>query len=210
MALSEDADIDIIFSGLFGYIIMGGSSNNTEVLFISIALFILIAFVSILLHELGHAITGKKFTNSPALIILESMGGRALFSSSNFTRTQHVITIAAGPLMNFILAGIFFLLYKFGTEPLNIPKESLFHRGIEITWIINTLWGIFNLLPVFPLDGGQIMHNFIKNPRSAHKASFIFALVFTVLGLSGRMPIIAIFMGFMAFQNYQIMSSYRR
>jgi len=101
-----------LFSGLFGYIIMGGSSNNTEVLFISIAL---------------------------SLIILESMGGRALFSSSNFTRTQHVITIAAGPLMNFILAGIFFLLYKFGTEPLNIPKESLLHRGIEITWIINTL-----------------------------------------------------------------------
>jgi Zn-dependent protease len=123
--------------------------EHPELLFIWIA----VAFVSILLHELGHAIAYRLF-GSNAHIVLYAFGGLAISYTVLRSRFQRIIVSLAGPFAGFILAG---LLY--GSD--RLTGWSIQH-GPHIAYIylsllfVNFFWGLLNLLPVFPLDGGQI------------------------------------------------------
>ena len=200
----------LLTMGLFGFMMNRNAADNQAVFLVSVALFILIAFVSVLLHELGHALTGRRFTNSPVEVVLESFGGHARFLSPRFTKRQYILMTAAGPLMNFVLAGIFLSIHFFVIPNIDMVPNSLLARFIVIAGIINIFWGLFNLVPVFPLDGGHIMHSFIKNPYKAHRASFVIGLVVIGLGIMRGELIAVMFFALMAFQNYQIMSAMNR
>ena len=191
----------LLTMGLLGYIISGRLPE--QMMLIGIALFILLAFVSVLLHELGHALTGRRFTNSPVEIVLSSFGGFARFAAPRFTRKQHFLMVAAGPIMNFILAGVFFLLSIFVVPKMG--SDNLLSIFVIGGAFINIIWGIFNLLPVYPLDGGQIMHSFIRNQHTAHKSSLVIALLMIGIGVYRNDIFIIMFFAFMAFQNFQIM-----
>jgi stage IV sporulation protein FB len=147
---------------------------------------LLVVFFSILLHELGHALTGRKFGLSPS-ITLYSMGG--LTSCTNTVELpplKHLLISLAGPAAGFMFGGILLLLGQaFDFEQL--PMLSLAYR--DLLWV-NIGWGVFNLLPMLPLDGGQILVTLESRISSrkdqilSHAISLLIALAIACLAFS--------------------------
>jgi stage IV sporulation protein FB len=115
---------------------------------------VLLMFFSILIHELGHAIVIRRY-GYPSEIVLHGMGGYA--TSTRFSTWRQVWVSFAGPLAGFIVWGIvratLFLLMRYYQEPLH--NDAVWY-SIWILLFINGYWGLMNLLPIQPLDGGQI------------------------------------------------------
>ncbi len=136
-----------------------------------------VMFVSILVHELGHSLVMRYFRQS-SHIVLYMLGGLAIpdasFSSfsklARQTRLSHILISLAGPGAGFLLALLtIVLIYALGGSLfLNaesfpfynfyLPPETSRPLIIvinDLLWV-NIFWGLVNLLPVFPLDGGQV------------------------------------------------------
>ena len=127
-------------------------------------LFMAAAFVSILLHELGHAFAGLKQGAPHALITLHGMGGTAAFPGSSLDRKQRILMTAAGPAVNLLLAlGASAALYYFRSNDIELQRDLAYF--LPITAIINTFWFVFNLCPILPLDGGQILRDLLGPAR---------------------------------------------
>jgi membrane-associated protease RseP (regulator of RpoE activity) len=136
-------------------------------------------FVSILIHELGHVWMGQLF-GSQGHIVLYGFGGLAIGSNQLRRRWQRILVCFAGPLAGFIFLGLVFLgLWVWDPQAfpfylgmaklqlglplgnLHVPAEAAMPNGFVLEafgqlFFINLLWGLINLLPVWPLDGGQI------------------------------------------------------
>lgn len=124
-------------------------------------LWIACVFFSILVHEMGHVVMGRIFGRD-GHIVLYSFGGLAIGCSDLPRRWQRIAVSFAGPLAEFILFGVIYAIVRWG-----LPPERAFNllgdKGAEILlvvlymlWVINLFWGILNLLPIWPLDGGKI------------------------------------------------------
>ncbi len=146
---------------------------------IYLALWVLIVLFSVLLHELGHAIAAEYYGRSPR-IELYSMGGLTISTRySLLSYPKEILISFAGPLAGFLLGGLLFLVLNlFG------PIENQYLRFIvgQLLWV-NIGWGIVNLIPILPLDGGQIMRNayhWLRNPYD-DRVPLIISIVFGVL-----------------------------
>jgi Zn-dependent protease len=166
----------------------------------AILTWVLVLFVSILIHELGHALMFRRFGES-AHIVLYWMGGLAVpgddaprsswssYSNSNFGRRSHtpaerIIIAFAGPAAGFLFAAFIILgVYAAGgsvrpalTDTF-APTWSIYlgeamQDNDKLDGLVygllqfNVWWGLINLLPVFPLDGGQIAQQLlmVKDP----------------------------------------------
>lgn len=162
-------------------------------------------FLAVLLHEFGHAWARKKFGAPYSEIMLHGIGGYCT-GPGQFTRNQSVFVSFAGPLMNFIQAGIAFGLTM---TPLVSDSWLAFFLG-QMIWI-NMALGIFNLFPIYPLDGGQIFLYLAGKRRSrlVFTVGLVLAGIFAVLGLvSGQIFMIIIF-GMLAFSNWQRLQGQR-
>ncbi len=140
-----------------------------------------ILFVSILVHELGHILMGRYF-GSRGHIVFTALCGLAIGSSDQPKRWQRIAVFLAGPGAGFLLAalvtGLFWLqnpsfaLFLLGrlinvTVPIqfeDIPHELVGFSIYNLMWI-NTFWGLVNLLPIWPLDGGQICREICQHFR---------------------------------------------
>jgi stage IV sporulation protein FB len=130
--------------------IMGWGAVNLGFEFLLI--WIVCVFLSVLIHELGHVVAGRLF-GSYGHIVLYGFGGLAIGSSALHNRWQRVVVYFAGPLAGFLLAGLTAVVDR----SLNQDETSLLLLdAIENLYWINLFWGAVNLLPVWPLDGGQI------------------------------------------------------
>lgn len=141
--------------------------------------------VSILVHEFGHVLVGRIF-GSDGHIVLYSFGGLAVGSNQIPVWWKRILVCLAGPAAGFLFLGIILLGVRLlGDVQLNpYADEALF----DLIWI-NFAWGILNLLPIWPLDGGQVSHNLLNwfNPHQgsyyAHGISFLCAALLAVNAL---------------------------
>jgi len=164
----------------------------------------LVVFVSVLLHELGHALVARKFGLSPS-IKLYSMGGLTSWDSEvTLTPLKHLLISLAGPAAGFLLGCIVFVA---GPAVLgSSPSQLLAVAYSDLLWV-NLGWGIFNLLPMLPLDGGQVLvtlEEWISKRKSrlvSHIISLMVALGITYLALSLRSMWIAILGGWFVYTN---------
>jgi Zn-dependent protease len=112
-----------------------------------------IVFVSVLLHELGHATTGLLFGLEPR-IDLHGMGGTTSWAAAKALSVPRRIMISlAGPVAGFVVAGLVY----FGGERGVFPPTPLGEFVYKNLLSVNFIWGIANLAPMLPLDGGQVM-----------------------------------------------------
>lgn len=114
------------------------------------------ALVSIIIHELGHAFTMRHYGDRRVAIVLYAFGGLAI-PSVRRSRTEDIIVSAAGP-MGQIAVG---LLVYYATRSLDLPS---WHIALFLKFLffwISVFWGIFNLVPIVPLDGGHILDGFL-------------------------------------------------
>jgi Zn-dependent protease len=143
-------------------------------------------FVSVLVHELGHVVMGRIF-GSRGHILLYSFGGLAIGSTELASRWKRIAVLFAGPGAGFLLYGLVYLvqLYLF---PEVEGREARFYlsRTLGMLLMINLWWGLMNLLPIFPLDGGQISMELFtagsarNGPRFALGLSFLLAALIAI------------------------------
>jgi Zn-dependent protease len=118
------------------------------------AVWIGVVLASILVHELGHAVAFRWF-GADSHIVLWMFGGLAVPYSAVRGRGQRIIVSLAGPIAGFILCGIVYATHQatgWGSARNGLPVAFLYGSLV----FVNLYWGIFNLLPVYPLDGGQV------------------------------------------------------
>jgi len=163
-----------------------------------------VLFLSLLVHEYGHAFTAKHFGKAPT-IILQAFGGRALYDNRNLSLKQEFFITLNGPLFESLLIAIPFYLLK-----LNLFEPgSHMHFALYITMRLNILWCLFNLLPIGSLDGGHLLRYLLemkfgeKGHRLSHQigigAAVIAVPYLCTLGLYFFAGLLAIF----AVQSYQ-------
>jgi Zn-dependent protease len=134
-------------------------------------------FVSVLLHELGHSAVARSYGTPVLGITLFLFGGVAkLGAEAPHPRAEFLISIA-GPLVSLALSATFFLLY-----PLTGFSETLTGLTYYLA-VINLSLFIFNLLPGYPLDGGQMLRALVwAITRDRHRATVIAASAGRVFG----------------------------
>ncbi len=162
-----------------------------------------IIFVSILIHELGHALTAKFFGQKPRIELI-AFGGLTYPSGPKLPLWKEFIVVFNGPLFGFSL----FIL---GTLLLQVPALATPGIGnfLQTFRLVNLFWTVVNLLPVLPLDGGQlvriicesIFHS--KGFRYALMISMIVAIVISLTFFFMRGFLIGAFFFLFAFQNFE-------
>lgn len=187
----------VLLSGGF----LGGFEGNTG---FGLLVIVGVFFLSILVHELGHALAFRHY-GYDCHIVLYLMGGLAVPDSGvwrgarrqTLTPPRQIVVSFAGPLFGFLLAamlmGIVLLMGGklevgwLGAIPIPLAKlnntavasspetQLLFAIGLYI----NVFWSLLNLVPVYPLDGGQISRQLflIKDPWDGARKSVIVSIV---------------------------------
>jgi len=151
-------------------------------------------FISVLLHELAHSIVALRYGIKIRQIILFIFGGVSDISEEPKDYRKEATIALAGPAMSFILAGIF-TIFGLLTSHSNPTWSTLILKQVALdilyyAALINTILGIFNLIPAFPSDGGRILRallvkfkkNYDKATKDAVKVGIIISYGFMVLG----------------------------
>ena len=180
-----------------------------------VLLFMAAGVVSILIHELGHALTMRVFGGRHISIVLHGWGGYAISQGAPFSRGQHILISLAGPLLQ-VACGLLVLIALImsaatssGSTGLEAgPVYQLLYSFIDVS----LFWAVLNLIPVYPMDGGQILRG-ILGPRHIQltlQISIIVAISVGVLGLIYlRLFLLPIFMVFFAVENYKALKRTR-
>jgi Zn-dependent protease len=117
-------------------------------------------FGIVLLHEFGHALACRSVGGRAKTIVLWPLGGVAFVSPPN--RPGAVLwSIAAGPLVNLALVPVTMLLVFWAdTQGLKTSSRD-FYSFLEMMTLMNGILLVFNMLPIYPLDGGQIVQSLL-------------------------------------------------
>ena len=135
-----------------------------------------IAFSSVLLHELGHAVVARRLGVNVAGIELHFFGGAAKMTSQPKTARDEVAIAAAGPAVSFVLAGI----------GLGLGTLSGLHFLMLVGWVNLTI-AVFNLAPALPMDGGRILRALLSKRMGFLRSTEVSVSISRVLavGLAG-------------------------
>ena len=144
-------------------------------------------FVIVLIHEFGHALACRQVGGIANRIVLWPFGGIA-FVDPPRRPGAYLWSIAAGPLVNVILLPVLAFVSMMAQASLPGSDVAVFFRDLNF---INAILLGFNLLPVFPLDGGQIVRGLLWFPfgeiRSLQISSVIGLVGGAILGIVGLM-----------------------
>ena len=226
--------------------VFGLNSPSLPLVFVWVAA----VLISILIHELGHALVLRRYGIRPR-ITLYGMGGLASYDPSQvrdqraFSSFAQIAISAAGPLAGFLFAALIVVAtilsrnsiliwfeFPYGPriESLGINSRTLANFTDDLLFISIT-WGLFNLLPVYPLDGGNISRElFLRfNSRegirrsltlslaaAAGLAALVLAHSFRGMGLGGEIQgvasdgnlFIALLFGYLAYFSYAALQAY--
>ncbi len=137
---------------------------------------IAVIFVSVLWHEMGHALVMRKFGEQPS-ILLYGLGGLAMGSGWR-SRWQQIWISLAGPLAGFLLAAVVWMLL----QVLYVKSFLVAVAAITFLWV-NIVWSAVNLLPIIPLDGGRISEAVLASRgKLALQISLVFAIGMAIYG----------------------------
>lgn len=133
-------------------------------------------FVIVLLHEFGHAFACRQVGGTADRILLWPFGGIAFVRPPPRPGAE-LWSIAAGPLVNVALVPVLMVLQLFVARFDTISQTPDLFRLVVMISYINIAILIFNLLPVYPLDGGQILRSLLWYPLGRIKSLRIASVV---------------------------------
>lgn len=226
------AGIPVRVHPLFWLIAILFGSAGGSLLFVSI--WVLVIFISILIHELGHAFAFRRYGQRSHIVlhfgggltIPESVSWGGGWASVALSRGQEIFISLAGPVAGFLFAAIIIAgvvltggsvaTYKLlGFIPLPLVALIPFGGALlgtlvqQLLWV-NIFWGLINLMPVQPLDGGNVARNIFlqydpwDGVRKALWLSVIAGSLVALVGLIAfRSLYMALLFGFLAYQSYQ-------
>ncbi len=173
---------------------------------------ILIVFTGVLAHELGHAFTGRGFGLVPS-IELHGMGGLTWWERGRALGPGRSIVVSlAGPFVGIAIGTVSFVVLS--GHP--FPRGSLAEYALLAAVWVNLGWGVLNLFPMLPLDGGNVVASVFEIFAKDNGRRFArYASLFLAVGLAAwalatpTLPFhldkwfTAILLGFLAFQNWR-------
>lgn len=220
------------FTWLLLAILGGGfgmrSANDLK----DLVLFVVIGMVTLIVHELGHALAGRAFTGGTPVIVMAGLGGATYQEKRPEKGWQYFLMVLAGPLATLLpgmvaavvlglrighvadahqlyLFGLPFIDYDlpyslrwdFATS--GVTEIELAAYGLAMA--ISFVWGVFNLLPMFPLDGGRLLGTLINNERVASGIGLVLALAFAVWSLAEGVWFNVLLGGYLAYINFNFL-----
>ena len=193
-------DVDFSFLILAGFFVLTFYDKTAGIQYA--LLWIPVLFLSVLLHELSHAGMIAAFGYGASQIMLAGLGGVTL--NKRVAKPWHDMVIsAAGPAASFVIA--------FGAAAL----RSRVHDPMLVAFLpllaeANVAWGVFNMIPVSPLDGGGIVRNFLRiflRERTAFVVaiwiSFIVGLAVIALGVWVKFYMMSFLVAWYLWMNWQ-------
>lgn len=143
----------------------------------------LMVIAAVTFHELAHIVTARAFGCKTLQLRISALGEMARINRmERLTPSKRTAVIAAGPMCNFLLWGI--------TAQIEQNTQLLSRIGIEEFGFYNLVLGIFNLLPILPLDGAKLFQLWVGNGLGAMRANRrvlrigqIFCIMLMVLGV---------------------------
>ncbi len=165
-----------------------------------------VLFISVLVHELAHAAAIALFGYGPSEIVLGGIGG--LTMNQRRARPWHDMLISiAGPVSSFGLAYLFAFIFMHAEVT---RRDPMLLNLVPLLVLANKWWGIFNLLPVSPLDGGHAVRNFLRiflKERTAFVIAVWIAIVvgglLAIVGFVARQFFFALLIAWYVYMNYQ-------
>jgi len=150
------------------------------------ALEYLVLFVIVLLHEMGHAFACRSVGGKADEIVLWPLGGVA-YVAPPMRPGATLWSIAAGPLVNVVLFAPLSVLMAWGGAAGWVNTAPDLMRFVAAVWYTNVVLLVFNVLPIYPLDGGQILRSLLwfalGRARSLAAASIVGFVLVPVLFL---------------------------
>jgi Zn-dependent protease len=153
--------------------------------------FLLAVFASVLLHELGHALTARVFGVRTQHILLTPLGGIASLEGMPRAPRAELAVALAGPAVNFAIAAAIALAMQ-------VTGASMYGLLDGLLWA-NLSLGLFNLLPAFPMDGGRALRAWLSArkgrqsaTRTAVKIGRVLAVAMAIAGVFYNPMLIAI------------------
>lgn len=182
-------------------------------------------FVSIIVHEFGHAVLQRYYGGRPR-IVLYSFGGLAAAEGVEANPWQQILICLAGPAAGFLLATLMAAALLLTGVPLRVdfpfivPGQMASELGRAFVFYmfqINILWGLVNLLPVYPLDGGQAtreLFTLAMPPARGIVASLWLSIVTAAAAAAVFLLVtgslyVAIMFAFLAYSSYQTLQAFQ-
>lgn len=189
--------------------------------------YVLLLFVCIVLHELGHSLVAQRFGVQVRDITLWPIGGVAQMEDIPHQPSQELLMSIAGPAVNFIIAGVLGVvaasLLAVGAlgDIMRLPqlmRQPTWQTLLLYLLSTNLVLGLFNLIPAFPMDGGRVLRSLLAMAMSYIQATRIavavgqgIALIFGLAGLlipgQFTLMLIALFIFFGAGQEGQAVAA---
>ncbi|HET6244747.1 MAG: site-2 protease family protein [Bacteroidetes bacterium] len=180
---------------LLGFIIYRSMSiglDLTETLWF--LLFVLVVFICVVLHELGHALTARRYNIITKDIILLPIGGLARLERMPDKPGQELKITIAGPLVNVAIAILLYgIISVSGIGWINQPEDLAAigsHNFLYMLLFVNVILAVFNMIPAFPMDGGRVLRALLSYKYPRHIATQfaatlgkILSIGFVILGL---------------------------
>lgn len=175
------------FSLIIAYIIYSNyrAGHNVEQIIWSVV-FILSIFITVFLHELGHALAAKKYNIKTKDITILPIGGLARLERIPEKPSEELVVAIAGPLVNIALAvitGLFITIPDLKELTIQLTggvNQSNFFLNF---FIVNIWLSIFNLFPAFPMDGGRVLRALLAMTFERHIATNIAARIGQILAV---------------------------
>ncbi|GAA1050528.1 site-2 protease family protein [Arthrobacter russicus] len=148
----------------------------------------LLLLFSVLVHELAHALAARVYHWPTQKIVLNLWGGHTQFENFTATPWRSLVVALSGPLANFVLAGIAYLVLMNVSAPINITARVIILLLNIFVWA-NFLIGIFNVLPGLPLDGGRLVESIVWRVTGSQEKGTVAA------GWAGRVVVVLLLVG---------------
>ena len=211
-------------------VLLGASMPDARAL----VLWVVAVFVGVLVHELGHAVAMRWNGFQPS-ITLYGLGGAAsygpgFYGMPSLSPWRQIGISAAGPGAGFLLATIiclglelsgagidlsFGLPFGVNVAPANAVGSPLLTLFIILLLFVTVGYGVLNLMPIYPLDGGQIARELflMAMPRDGIRHSLILSMLaagaIAVLGIMQGSFFLALLFGYLAFGSYNTLQHYQ-
>jgi Zn-dependent protease len=143
----------LIFAVVLVFMYANGAEGNlssTQSQYIVAAAFVLLLYVSVLVHELAHCVVARAFGLRVRRVLLYALGGYSEIEQEPQSPSREALISGAGPVVSLAIAGLGYGLSR-------VVPAGLAHQLIAQLFVANLIVGIFNLLPGLPLDGGRIL-----------------------------------------------------